>query len=72
MFSVMQLVESCLGPKEVAAMLGVSDRTVQRLMRSGKLESFRVGPKLWRTLPGKVEAYKASSFDRYRRDPAGA
>jgi excisionase family DNA binding protein len=56
-------------PKEVAHALGVSPRTAQRLMASGEIVSFRVGPKLWRCHVAAVECYLAAQLTRYRRAP---
>ncbi len=60
-------IRPCLCPKEVASLLGVSERGALRLMVSGEINSFRVGKKLWRTTAEMVETYKAKSFERYRR-----
>ena len=56
----------CLGPKEVAAILGVSPRTVTRLMRAGELRAFRVGRKPWRTTLQQVAAYQSAGFELQR------
>ncbi len=37
-----------LGTKEVAALLGIHERTALRLFQSGEIPGRRVGPKLWR------------------------
>ena len=58
---------TCLGPKEVAARLGVSERRAQSLFREGAIPAFRVGEKLWRTTGENVEAYIAEQCKRYRR-----
>jgi excisionase family DNA binding protein len=58
-------MDRCLCAKEVATVLGVSERTALRLMRSGEVEAFRVG-KLWRTTPDKIEAYRSSAFEKCR------
>ena len=59
-------IKPCLCPKEVASLLGVSERQALRLMAAGEIESFRAGRKLWRTTNEMVEAYKAKGFERYR------
>lgn len=46
-----------LSAKEVAARLGVCERTAIRLMQSGAIRGFQVGGKLWRTRPEIVDAY---------------
>jgi excisionase family DNA binding protein len=53
--------EPPLCAKEVAALLGTSPRTAQRLMCSGAIASFRVGPGNWliRTTAKAVDAYIA-------------
>ena len=61
--------KSCLCPKEVATLLGISERGAVRLMSSGEIASFRVG-KPWRTFPEHVTAYQFRCLDRFRRRPA--
>jgi hypothetical protein len=56
-----------LCPKEIAGMLGVSVRSAQRLMASGDIESFKCGPRLWRTTQEQLSLYVADQFARYRR-----
>ena len=46
-----------LCPKEMACALGVSTRTVTRLLRNGEIEGFKVGSKLWRSTDLDVESY---------------
>ncbi len=46
-----------LCPKEMAGDLGVSARTITRLLDSGEIEGFKVGPKLWRSTDLDLEAY---------------
>jgi excisionase family DNA binding protein len=59
----------CLSPKQVAALLGVSERTAARLMASGAIHAFRVGPKLLRTTRAKLleYQYKGKSIDLDRK-----
>jgi excisionase family DNA binding protein len=66
----MLAIESLLSTKEVATALGVSDKTVSKLFRSGKLDAFQLdaggSPRIWRTTPDAVRRYiqarvKASS-----------
>ena len=45
---------------QVAKMLGVSEPTVWRMLRSGELESIRVGARSRRVSPEAVEAYKVA------------
>jgi excisionase family DNA binding protein len=52
--------------KEVAGQLGVSPRTVARLMRAGDIEAFKVGAKLWRTSQADVADYVIRQYERYR------
>jgi hypothetical protein len=63
-------IDTCLAPKEVAYLIGTSERTAQRLMATNAIESFRVGPgeKLLRTTRSRVQTYQAGAFERYRRD----
>jgi excisionase family DNA binding protein len=54
-----------LAPKEVAAQLGVCERTACRLMATGQIEGFRIG-RLWRTPLEKVHQYRVNALERYR------
>ncbi len=63
--------DPCLCAKDVAVLLGVSERTAARLMSAGEIEAFRIR-RLWRTTRDRVEAYKLAGFDRYRRSPPKA
>lgn len=58
--------ERCLSAKEVAVILGVSERTVTRLMRRGRVEAFKMNDKLWRTTAAKVSEYQSGEFQRQR------
>jgi hypothetical protein len=51
------LADNCLCAKEVAGILGISERGALELMRTGVIPSFRAGQKLWRTRRIYVEAY---------------
>lgn len=57
-FGALVRVEKDLCPKEVAAVLGVSPRLAQSLMKSGDIQSYRAGRKLLRTTPGMLRAYR--------------
>ena len=46
-----------LGPKDVAARLGISERGAQRLMKAGEIPSFRAGFKPLRTTELHLESY---------------
>lgn len=46
-----------LGPKDVAARLGISERNAARLMKRGEIPSFRAGVKPWRTTELHLESY---------------
>lgn len=48
-----------MGPKDIAAELGVSERHATRLLKDGIIEGFPagVGEKLWRTTDLDFEAY---------------
>jgi excisionase family DNA binding protein len=61
-----------LCPKEVAALLGVSIRTAQRLMASGEIAGGRAGRKLLRSSPLAVRQYMERRSDRYRQPGADA
>ena len=63
---------ACVCPKEVAQILGISERSALRLMAGGEIESFRAGRKLWRTTLSKIERYQQAGFDRRRLSPSAA
>lgn len=46
---------------EVALRLNVSERTVRRLVRDGRLQHVRVGPRLVRVLPSQLDSYLATN-----------
>lgn len=46
-----------LGAKEVADLLGVSERTVVRMFQSGELPAMQLNGKTWRIRRTTVEAY---------------
>lgn len=49
--------------KQVAAQLGVAERTATRLLRDGEIVAFKVGKtKLWRTTAQQVADYIARSL----------
>ncbi len=62
-------MNASLDAKAVAAALGVSARTAQRLLASGQIPALKVG-KLWRTNEESVAAYVQRGFARYRRERA--
>ena len=64
-------IEKCLCAKEVAEVLGISERSATRLMSAGEIGSFKVRAKLWRTTPSKLSEYKKREFDKYRGDSLG-
>lgn len=72
MQSLISEIEQSLAPKEVAGLIGTSERTAQRLMSLNRIASFRVGPgeKLLRTTRSRVAAYQERAFERYRREVA--
>lgn len=55
-----------LAPKEVAAQLGCSARTVTRLLEQGILVGWKLGPKIWRTTEAHLELYVNESIRRQR------
>ncbi len=46
-----------LGPRDVARMLGIDRRTVRRMIDSGELVAYRLGPKLIRIPITSVYSY---------------
>src|SRR5436853_1700642 len=58
-----------LSPKDVAAQLGISERTVKRMLNEGHLPGFRIGTKLWRTEQGFVDEYvREGQYAQYRHE----
>ncbi len=55
-----------LGPKEVAARLGCSVRTVTRILKQGALVGWQIGPKQWRITEAHLELYITESIRRQR------
>jgi excisionase family DNA binding protein len=43
--------------KEIAALLGVHPRTAIRMFKSGEIQAFRSGPRLWRTTSEICDQY---------------
>lgn len=64
------MLEKCLCPKEVATLLGISERTAIRLMLSRQLAAFKVNGKLWRTTASRVRAYQSTQFARWAPEAA--
>lgn len=50
-----------LGPKQVAAILGVTVRTVQRLIKQRKIAVFRYGPRIVRVHPEDLAVFIQSA-----------
>lgn len=46
-----------LSPLDIAERLGVSDETVYRLLRSGRISSTRISRKVWRILESDFDAF---------------
>ncbi len=63
-------MEDLLGPKDVARILGISERGATRLLASGKLPALRVG-KLWRTSQARLTRYVEAEIARYGDVPPG-
>lgn len=55
-----------LCPKEVAAKLGCSVRTVTRLLTRGTLVGWQLGPKRWRITEAHLELYVSEAIRRER------
>ena len=53
---MLRAVEELLGPKDIAQILGISERGATRLLASGEIAALRVG-KLWRATDLDFEAY---------------
>ena len=49
-------MEQLLGPKDIAQIMGISERGATRLLKAGELPALRVG-KFWRTTPARLAAY---------------
>lgn len=61
--------EKLLCAKDVAGILGISERSAARLMLRQDIHSCLIGPgeKLRRTVRAKVEAYKRRQWQRAKR-----
>lgn len=55
--------------QEAASYLGYSVKSVQNMIRTGKLKGQRMGGKLWLVLRKSVEAYKLQSDGMSKNDP---
>ena len=53
--------------KEVAARLGVADKTCAKLLRTGQLDGFKLSGKYWRTTEVHVQAYVARKLHEQRQ-----
>jgi excisionase family DNA binding protein len=60
-----------LRPSEVAGLLAVDSRTIQRLIASGRLPALRVGSR-WRIRPDDLTAYLAAATEARSADGPGA
>ena len=67
------LPERVLDAREVAELLGVSRRTVTRLIRRGDLQPVRIGARSTRFRSSDIEELIAAGASRYKKelDPAG-
>lgn len=59
-----------LTPKEYSALMGIDQKTVQKMCRSGQLPAHKEGPRLWRI--DKNAALEQGALDRTNKKPAGA
>jgi len=57
-----------LGPKDVAALLGVHERTAVKLFATGEIRAFKAGPKLWRTTREVYETWVKEKLQADRRN----
>ncbi len=57
-------VHSQLSPNQVAAWLGVSESTINRLIKRGDLEATRIGKRCLRISRESVEAYLTNAKTR--------
>lgn len=58
-----------LAAKDVAVMLGVSERTVLRMFERGALRAMQVNGKVWRIRRSTVEAYVDEHLGTEARQP---
>jgi excisionase family DNA binding protein len=49
--------DKLLAPKEVAAKLGVHERTITGYADSGEIPAIRIGPRLWRFRESQIDLY---------------
>lgn len=55
--------------QEAAAYLGYSAKSIQNMLRNGKLKGRRMGGRLWLVLRKSVEEYKKNSEGMSKNDP---
>lgn len=55
--------EDLIAPKEVALLLGISDRTARNMMRGGSILSLRVKKKLWKTSRAELAHYISTQYE---------
>jgi excisionase family DNA binding protein len=51
-------------PEQIAALLQVNVVTVRRWLRSGRLQGYHLGKKLWRISSSQLEEFLAFEFDQ--------
>jgi excisionase family DNA binding protein len=49
--------QDVITPREAASILGVHERTVQRLLKNGELPGYKAGLRQWRIRREDLEAY---------------
>jgi excisionase family DNA binding protein len=64
--STSSLAGRLLSCREAAAILSVSDDTIRRLVRSGKLDAVRIGPRCLRVLGESLGRYINTPAEGYR------
>jgi excisionase family DNA binding protein len=56
--------------KQVAARLGVSERSAAKLLRRGEIQGFKLGGRVWRTTEEAVLEYLRRELERQSRRAA--
>lgn len=59
-----------LSPAQYAQLMGIDQKTAQKMCRNGLLPAEKVGPRLWRI--DKNAALEQGALNRQNKKPAGA
>jgi excisionase family DNA binding protein len=60
--------QDVITPRDAASILGVHERTVQRLLKQGELPGYKAGLRQWRIRRTDLEAYIRRQSNQARRE----